>query len=66
VIDESARRLARFLDASIELMQVLARACGHSSLSAFDATDLSTWNRDISSLTGIRYAGVTPPAGESS
>ncbi len=66
VIDESARRLARYLDASIELMQVLARACGHTSLSAFDATDLSTWNRDISSLTGIRYAGVTPPAGESS
>lgn len=66
VIDESARRLARFLDASIELMQVLARACGHTSLSGFEATDLSTWNRDISSLTGIRYAGVTPPAGESS
>ena len=66
VIDESARRLARYLDASIELMQVLARACGHTSLSAFDATDLSTWNRDISSLTGIRYAGVAPPAGESS
>ncbi len=66
VIDESARRLARFLDASIELMQVLARACGHTSLSSFDATDLSTWSRDISSLTGIRYAGVTPPAGESS
>ncbi len=66
VIDESARRLARFLDASIELMQVLARACGHTSLNSFDATDLSTWSRDISSLTGIRYAGVTPPAGESS
>jgi len=64
VIDESARRLARFLDASIGLMQVLARACGHTSLNGFEATDLSTWNRDISSLTGIRYAGVTPPAGE--
>ena len=66
VVDESARRLTRFLDASIELMQVLARACGHASLNGFDATDLSTWNRDVSSLTGIRYAGITPLAGESS
>ena len=61
VVDASARRLANFLEASVELMQVLARACGHSSLANFNARDLSTWNREVSSLTGIRYAGVQTP-----
>ena len=32
VVDESARRLANFLSASVELMKVLARACGHAHL----------------------------------
>ena len=58
VVEESARRLANFLDASIELMQVLARACGHSHLRDFSARDLTTWKRDIADLTGVRYAGV--------
>ncbi|MEO0754319.1 MAG: hypothetical protein AAFY85_05920 [Pseudomonadota bacterium] len=31
VIDGSAQRLKTFFDASVELMQVLARACGHRS-----------------------------------
>jgi len=65
VIDASARRLANFLEATVELMQVLARACGHSSLAHFDPSDLSTWNREVSSLTGIRYAGVSAPGGDS-
>ena len=58
IVDESARRLANFLQASIELMQVLARACGHSHLRDFSPTDLTTWKRDIASLTGVRYAGI--------
>jgi len=66
VIDASARRLANYLEATVELMQVLARACGHSSLGDFRPDDLSTWKREISSLTGIRYAGVSAPGGESS
>ena len=66
VIEASARRLTNFLEASVELMQVLARACGHSSLGDFDSSDLSTWKREISSLTGIRYAGVSAPGGDSS
>jgi glutamate synthase domain-containing protein 2 len=64
VIEASARRLANFLEASVELMQVLARACGHDSLRGFGMDDLSTWDRDISSLTGIRYAGVAAPRTE--
>ena len=32
IIDESANRLARFFEASIDLMKVLARGCGHDHL----------------------------------
>jgi methylamine---glutamate N-methyltransferase subunit C len=58
VVAESARRLSNFFSASTELMQVLARACGHSHLRDFTRRDLTTWNRDMADLTGIRYAGV--------
>ena len=58
IVDESARRLANFLKASIELMQVLAWACGHSQLRDFSPTDLTTWKRDIADLTGVKYAGI--------
>jgi glutamate synthase domain-containing protein 2 len=57
-IEASARQLANFFGASVELMKVLARACGHTRLSDFRIEDLSTWNRDMAHLTGIRYAGV--------
>jgi glutamate synthase domain-containing protein 2 len=66
VIDASARRLANYLGATVELMQVLSRACGHARLGDFGMTDVSTWNREISSLTGIRYAGVPAPGGDPS
>lgn len=57
-VQAGAERLARFLGASVELMQVLARACGHASLSAFRATDITAWKRETADLAGIRYAGV--------
>ncbi|MDH3892674.1 MAG: glutamate synthase-related protein [candidate division Zixibacteria bacterium] len=60
-VDQAAPRLARFLDASVHLMSALARACGHTHLSQFVPTDLTTFNRDVASLTGIKYAGVLPP-----
>jgi glutamate synthase domain-containing protein 2 len=56
----AAQRLARFLNASVHLMQTLARACGHTHLNQFSARDLTTWNRDIAYLTGVKYAGVVP------
>ncbi len=58
-VDESARRLARYLEATTDLMKILARACGHASLADFGIQDLSTWNRDAAALTGVRYAGVS-------
>ncbi|MGB1920870.1 MAG: glutamate synthase-related protein [Candidatus Puniceispirillaceae bacterium] len=40
-VQVGANRLARFLGASVELMQVRTRACGHTSLSDFGPDDLS-------------------------
>lgn len=39
-------------------MVVMARACGHESLFAFERGDLTTWKRDIAELTDVQYAGV--------
>ena len=60
VIDEAAKRLERFLSASIGLMKVLARACGHTHLREFCKDDLTTWNRDMGYLTGVKYGGAVP------
>lgn len=59
-VDQSAERLRNFLEASVDLMQVMARACGHDALSQFNPEDLSTWKRDMALLSGVRYAGVGP------
>jgi len=59
-VDTGAERLARFLEASTQLMQVMARACGHERLSDFNPDDLTTWKRKMSDLSGIRYGGLTP------
>jgi len=60
IIDQSAEQLARFFDASVQLMKVLARACGHTRLEQLNVDDLTTWKRDMAHLAGISYAGVTP------
>lgn len=57
-VDIAAERLARFFNASVELMTVLARAAGHDHLSGFNQEDLTTFKTDIASLTGITYGGV--------
>jgi len=57
-VDAAAPRLERFLAASIELMSVLARACGHTHLDQFAVEDLTTFDRDMAHLTGIAYGGV--------
>lgn len=60
-IDHAARRLARFLAASVELMQVMARACGHARLADFSREDLATFDRDMARLSGVGYAGFESP-----
>lgn len=58
-VDKSAEQLKNFFEASAELMQVMARACGHDSLSGFNKEDLATWNREMALLSGIKYSGFT-------
>jgi hypothetical protein len=57
-VDKSAEQLTNFLLASVELMQVLARACGHSHLRDFAMDDLTTWKTEMATLTGVAYGGV--------
>jgi glutamate synthase domain-containing protein 2/nitrite reductase/ring-hydroxylating ferredoxin subunit len=60
VIDDAARRLTRFFQASVELMCVLARACGHTSLSDMTLDDLTTFDREMHHLSGVPYGGLIP------
>ncbi|MCG7967375.1 MAG: glutamate synthase-related protein [Candidatus Thiodiazotropha taylori] len=57
-IEKGANQLNNFFRASTELMQVMARACGHDHLNKFCIDDLSTFDREMAHLTGIEYAGV--------
>ncbi|MCI0884529.1 MAG: FMN-binding glutamate synthase family protein, partial [Chloroflexi bacterium] len=57
-VEASAQQLARFLGASVDLMKVLARACGHNDLQKFDLNDLTTWKREMADLSGVRFGGV--------
>lgn len=56
-VDNAAEGLARFFGASTELMQILARACGHHALSDFTKNDLTTWKKDMSDLSGVNFGG---------
>ena len=58
-IEKSAKQLSNFFLASTELMQVMARACGHSHLNQFNKDDLATWHRDLAYLSGVKYSGFT-------
>ena len=58
IVESSAKQLANFFEASVELMQVMARACGHDHLSKFNANDLTTWKRDMADLSGVAFGGV--------
>ncbi|ELZ33171.1 ferredoxin-dependent glutamate synthase [Halorubrum tebenquichense DSM 14210] len=58
VIDSAAEGLANYFAATVKLMKVMARACGHDDLAGFERRDLTTWKRDVADLTGVEYAGV--------
>ena len=57
-VDEAADRLQRYFEATTELMGVLARAMGHTHISQFAVSDLTTFDREMAHLTGIAYGGV--------
>ena len=57
-VEKSAIQLYNFFSASTELMQVMARACGHDHLNKFNPRDLTTWKKEMAEWTGIRFGGV--------
>ncbi|MDX8346502.1 glutamate synthase-related protein [Cognatiyoonia sp. IB215446] len=59
IVENSAKQLSNFFEASVELMQVMARACGHGHLSEFSAADLTTWKREMADLSGVAYGGLS-------
>jgi methylamine---glutamate N-methyltransferase subunit C len=58
-VEKSAKQLHNFFQASTELMQVMARACGHSHFNQFNKEDLATWNREMAHLSGVKYSGFS-------
>lgn len=57
-VQTGSEKLARYFGASVELMQVLARACGHAHISDLSQRDITTWKREMADLSGIRFAGI--------
>jgi methylamine---glutamate N-methyltransferase subunit C len=60
IIDTSAKKLQNWFEATIQLMKVLARACGHERLDQLALRDLTTFDVDTARLAGVPYAGVMP------
>ena len=60
-VEKSAAQLNNFFNASVELMQVMARACGHDDLNKFNANDLATWHREMAILSGVKFSGYGNP-----
>ncbi len=58
-IEKSATQLQNFFGASAELMQVMARACGHDDFGQFNKNDLATWHREMAFLSGVAYSGLS-------
>lgn len=56
-VEQASHRLERFISSSVHLMTVMARACGHDSLSSFTPDDLTSWNETMAALAGIEFAG---------
>lgn len=59
-VELAATRLQRFLESTVELMTILARACGHHRLGDLGLDDLVTFDRDFAYLSAVPYAGAIP------
>lgn len=59
-IANSSKRLANYFNSSVELMKVMARACGHSNLNEFSSDDLATFDHKLAQLSGVEFSGFNP------
>jgi len=57
-VQQSATQLNNYFQASVTLMQTLARACGHDQLSGLNVNDLATWHHQMALLSGVKFSGV--------
>lgn len=55
-VDVAAKRVANFLNVSLEELKTFSRITGHSNLHDLSVEDLVTINREISEYTNIRHA----------
>lgn len=55
-IEQSAKRTANYLDATLEELKTFARITGHNSVHGLSTEDLVAVNREISEFTNIRHA----------
>lgn len=58
IIQSSAKQLDNYFRATNDLIKVISRSCGYDDINKFNHNDLSTFNWEMSKLTGINYAGV--------
>lgn len=58
-IDQASNQLTNFFKASTELMKLIARACGHNDLNKLALDDLTTWKKEMSDLSGIKFSGLS-------
>lgn len=58
IIEQSSKQLFNFLEATTELMKVIARSCGYDDFTMFNQDDLTTFKWEMHQLTGIKYAGI--------
>lgn len=58
IVKSSSMQLKNFLEASNELMKVIARACGYDDFQKFNLSDLATSDYEMHKLTGIPFAGI--------
>lgn len=56
-VAKSSMQLKNFFEASVELMQVMSRACGHNHLSKLNKNDLATWHKTMAELSGVKFSG---------
>ncbi len=55
-VDQAARRVANYLNVTLEELKTFARITGHSSVHDLSVDDLVTLNREISDFTNIPHA----------
>jgi len=57
-IDKTAVKVHNFYRNSVDMMKIMARACGHDHLAKFCSEDIETSHRDIAHLAGVQYSCI--------